>query len=212
MKRAIRVTLAGLLTLVSLAAFGCFDGFSLANQLATFGGAAPGQGINSGGRGDIDVVFINNTPFRAIFTSAAFDQTDENSVPFFTQFGGDAGNLTLEGDSSSGFLSFPCSRVFSIGSRRMIDLINNTADFDDDNAPIESLLFEGIGFSSAPLGAETADLPTEGFALPMEALIGVDHLCGSTLIIRFEFADFGNFPFRVTLESVIAEDTSGDDN
>ena len=63
--------------------------------------AAPLGGDIAGSRGQVQIVFINNTTFRAVFTFGTYDQTDPSSEPDFSQFGHDPAGLVLEGDSTS---------------------------------------------------------------------------------------------------------------
>ena len=187
------------------------------NQTATFG--APGSSgtagapLSSGLRGTFSVNFENNTPFRAIFTTGVFDNTDERTTPVFFQFSPDTqiqainSTATLEGDSSSGLITFPCGRVFSVGSRSLISLVaTNPGTF----APVidEPALLDGVGFSDAALTSPAAADPNEGFAGGFEALLGVDFNCGSVINARLEFADVGINRFQVELDVIPARGDS----
>ena len=44
-------------------------------------------GRTAGGRGTVQIVVINNTPYRAVFTVGLYDQTDPGFAPAFEQFG-----------------------------------------------------------------------------------------------------------------------------
>src|SRR5438034_458452 len=57
----------------------------------------------------VQVGFINNTPFRAIFTFGAYDQLNKDTVP--TGFG----QLRLEGNTASAQIAQPCRKTFSVG-------------------------------------------------------------------------------------------------
>src|SRR5437899_3328664 len=57
----------------------------------------------------IQVGFINNTPFRAIFTFGAYDPLDKDTLP--TGFG----QARLEGNTASAQQPQPCRKVFSVG-------------------------------------------------------------------------------------------------
>ncbi len=177
---------------------GC--GQSFANLSASLGSG------RAGGRGNIGVLFINNTPHRAVFTFGSFDQTDQFSEPDFKQLGLDDPGVTLDGNSSSAILSIECARVFSIGSPSLLRLIEeNLPDVTlDDDA-----FLEGVEFFSVPPedgdGPETAEPVSEGVAPPFEALLGVDFPCNALLIIRFEFDDVGPDPFRTDFELIPSE-------
>ncbi len=181
---------------------------TLLNQIAPFGpsgsDATAGAPIGSGGRGRFRVVFENNTPFRALFTYGSFDNTDERSTPVFFQFSPDSriiafgSPVTLEGFSNSGVVSLPCARVFSVGSRSLINLVaENPGPRVDD---IDRLaLLDGVGFSEAALDEAGDADPDQGFARGFEALLGVDFNCGSLLHVSLEFNDRGPDAFRVVM-------------
>jgi hypothetical protein len=177
---------------------GC--GESFANLSASLGGG------RAGGRGDVGVLFINNTPHRAVFTFGSYDQTDQFSKPDFKQLGLDDPGVTLDRNSSSTILSIECARVFSIGSPSLLRLIEeNLPDVTlDDDA-----FLEGVEFFSVPPedgdGEDTAEPVSEGVAPPFEALLGVDFPCNALLIIRFEFDDLGPDPFRTDFELIPSE-------
>jgi len=87
------------------------------NNTASLGGSTPG------GRGNIDVSFVNKTPFRAILTFGTYDPQNYDGFP--VQFGQFAANpdptVRLEGNSEAGPFTFPCGRVFSLGGEEMIE-------------------------------------------------------------------------------------------
>ena len=184
---------------------------TLLNQTATFGatgaGVLSGAPIGSGGRENFRVFIENNTPFRAIFTTGVFDNTDEQSSPVFFQYSLDSqfisanSTATLEGNANTGIVTLPCGRVFSVGSRSLISLIAaNPGSLADDID--EAALLDGVGFSSADISDEGADSPQEGFARGFELLLGVDFNCGSLLHLGLEFAAVGEDEFVVDLVEV----------
>jgi len=216
-RRWVHSTLPGVMLAVSLAGCGnlsVIEGFL--NQTADFGssdvGPVAGASVTSGNRGTVRVVIENNTPFRAVFTIGAFDNTDARSTPAFFQFSPDSQFIapnapqTIEGNANSGVFELPCARVFSIGSRTLIDLIARNPGPQPD-AIDEAALVDGVGFSDVPLGDTNDASPDQGFARGFEALLGVDFNCGSLLYITFEFNDVGPDAFRVT-ESVIPSQTT----
>jgi hypothetical protein len=165
-----------------------------ANLTASFGGSVAGR------RGEIQVLFINNTPWRAVFTVGTYDQTDTGDQPDFSQFGNDTeGGLVLEGGESSPIGSLDCARVFSIGGPRLLALI-------EENLPDAELLpeagIEGVEFFTINTDGE-ADPAREGTAPPFEALLGVDFPCNALLIVRFEEDATGSF--RVDFELIPSE-------
>jgi len=182
---------AAWLVLSLMALPGCGVDFSGRN--ASFGGDVAGS------RGRVQVVFINNTPHRAVFTFATYDQTDASSEPDFRQFGHDEDGLILDGESTSNIGSLECARVFSIGGPRMLALIaENLPD-----APLaEEATIEGVEFFSVSEGDPAAAPVSQGNAPAFEVLLGVDFPCNALLIVRLEFDDLGPDQFRVDFELI----------
>ena len=178
--------------MLALALGGCsVDAFQ--NQTASLGGEV------AGAAGNIEVAFINNTPHRAIFTYGTYNNTDQFESPEAAQFVAVGANATLEPNQVATILTLTCDRVFSVGDAELLRLIDENAK-DSNLAP--EALFEGIAFSSAPLGDDNANVATEGFAPPVRALLGVDFPCGSIIIVRLEVADLGDAPFRADFEII----------
>ncbi len=167
------------------------------NQTASVGGDIAGNS------GTVDVAFINNTPFRAIFTYGTYNNTDEDESPNVAQFIGDVNGLTLEGDQVANIVSLPCNRVFSIGDSELLRLLDRNGQVDGLNA---EALVPGAAFSSAALGDDNDGLATEGFAPELRALLGVDFPCGSIIVIRYEIDDAGPAPFRMDFEVIPPSD------
>jgi hypothetical protein len=120
---------------------------------------------------NLQVGFINNTPFRAIFTFGTYDQLNKDSLP--TNFG----QLRVEGNTASAQVPQPCQKTFSLGGDALIQTIQ-----DNRNSPAITItdpraLVRGVNFSSAPLGDPLAAEPTEGTAEPRLLLNGVDFSC-----------------------------------
>jgi hypothetical protein len=189
----------GLFVAAGVGLAGCGADFS--NLTASFGGATAGT------RGKVRVVFINNTPYRAVFTVATYDQIDRSSGLDFRQFSNDPTGLVLDGDSTSAIGSLDCARVFSIGGPRLIALFETLADA---NAVPEALI-EGVEFfrvEAAAGDAAAAPAPvSQGKAPPFEALLGVDFPCNALLIVRFEIDDLGPAPFRTDFELIPSQST-----
>src|SRR5690606_5035764 len=114
-KRARRLVGVSVLALAVGAA--CVPG-GILNNTVSLGGNNPGQ------RGNINVTFINNTPFRAIFTYGVYDPQNTTFGPEFKQFFVDPDpDLRLEGNSESEVVTFTCGRAFSIGGEELIDRV-----------------------------------------------------------------------------------------
>lgn len=145
---------------------------ALLNNTSPTSNFAPGLGIPT--PRTISVGFINNTPFRAIFTFGAYDQLDENTIPQ------NFGQLRLEGNTSSAQIAQPCRKTFSVGGEELIRLIelNRNSPLITVNDP--AALVDGVNFSGAPLGDPLEAEPTEGTALGLVRLVGVDFTCERT--------------------------------
>jgi hypothetical protein len=165
---------------------------------------APFGGDIAGSRGQVQIVFLNNTPYRSVFTFATYDQTDPSSEPDFRQFGHDEDGLILEGDSTSPIGALDCGRVFSIGGPRMLALI---ADNLPDAPMADEAFIEGVEFFSVPDDDSEAARVSQGKSPPFEALLGVDFPCHALLIVRFEIDDLGPAPFHVDFELIPSQST-----
>lgn len=180
---------------------GC--GESLLNQTASLGSATAGQ------RGTLRVLFINNTPYQAVFTYGSYDQHDQDSQPDFEQFGLQDFPAKLDGDSMSSIsvtntrAFIDCARVFAIGSDRLHEFIRqHVSDVD----LVSEAMVEGVEFLEIPAQDELSNQPRSvGFAPPFEALLGVDFPCQALLVIRFERNDLGPAAFRVDFELIPPE-------
>lgn len=184
------------LTLVTAAALAGCGSRGFLSQTASLGGDT------AGGRGTVQVLFINNTPYRAIFTAGVYDPLDQATQPDFVQFSADPAVGQLEGDATSEAVTLACARTFSVGGAELIALIRaNRPDADVDEAAMAA----GVGFSSAGAGEADGDQPTEGKARPASFLIGADFPCNALLIVRLEIDDTGDSPFRVDFSYIPSE-------
>lgn len=188
----------GLYTIAGLMLAGSTGCDAILHATSSLGGNTAGQ------RGTTEVVFINNTPYRAIFTFGGYDQFDRETEPNLRQFSSATGTLNLEANTQSDTLSVQCARVYAIGTEGLITRVHANLDPEDyDN----DALVEGVRFSSAAVGDDNADEATEGVAAPHEALIGVDFECGALLVYRLELNDAGPEPFIVDLTVIPGEST-----
>ena len=122
----------------------------------------------------IQVGFVNNTPFRAIFTFGSYDQLNQETIP--TGFG----QLRLEGNTSSGQIAEPCRQTFSVGGGELIRLLELNQNDPTININDPRALIDGVNFSGAPLGDPPEAEPTEGTAEGRLVLSGVDFSCART--------------------------------
>ena len=135
---------------------------------------APGMGTPVPRR--LQVGFINNTAFRAIFTAGSFDPLAKNTSPTnFTQ-------LRLEANTSSAQIAIPCRKVLSVGDEELIRLIRvNGLTVNDPRA-----LVDGVNFSGAPLGDPLEAAETEGTSQGLTLQAGVDFNGEGLVLLTFE--------------------------
>lgn len=189
---AINRSLALVVPSISLLLGGCGETFT--NLTASLGGS------RAGSRGDVRLVFINNTPYRPAFTFGTFDQSDPDFRPDASQFviDGDEGQF-IEPNSSTEVGTFQCARIFSVGSPRLLDLIEANLDVEID----EAAFVDGVDFyEGAPENPVLV-----GSADPFEALLGIDFPCEALLIVYFEENASGTPPFRIDFELIPSSST-----
>lgn len=122
----------------------------------------------------IQVGFINNTPFRAIFTAGGYDQLNNDGLPTnFVQ-------LRLEGNATTAQIPQPCRGTFSVGGAELVRLIELNRNSPNINITDNAALITGVNFSAAALGDPLEAEPTEGTAVGRESLVGVDFTCQRT--------------------------------
>lgn len=167
----------------SIFSTGCGDFFR--NQSASLGGD------RAGGRGALRVLFINNTPHRAVFTYGTYDQGDPGAPPDFEQFGPRDRDLNLDGDRSSAIRTVNCGRVFAIGS----DGLRSRIEANVEAAVNDEALAEGVAFFD--LDADGNAATRAGIADPLEALLGLDFSCNGLLVIYLEPSAGGGAAFRL---------------
>lgn len=125
-------------------------------------------------RGNIQIGFVNNTPFRANFTFGGYDPQDRATVPVFSQ-------LRVAGNTTATTQTQACRRVFSIGGSELIRLIT-VQNLTVNDAPV---LHTDIYFSSAPANDPLAAAPTEGYAVQVNEQDGLGYLCSGVLTFAF---------------------------
>lgn len=146
------------------------------NNFSSLGGDTPG------GRDSIRIAFMNDTPFRAIFTFGTYDPLNQGFTPRFNQFTTNADRTRrLEGNSQSQDFTFVCGRMVSIGGKQLIDRIVE-GQLDRDEAVDQNALKPGIAFSDKPLDDPQAGEATAGTDEGIETLQGVEYECGSLLV------------------------------
>lgn len=177
---------------------GCFGGLEIFfNQTASLGGETVG------GRGGVEVLIVNNTPFRAAFTAGTYDQADIDTVPVFQAFGLDDGDTALDGNDDDLF-QLQCGRVFSVGGAGLHAALARNGD--TDSLPEDAREVGVRFFSETQVDGET-QFVEEGVSPPLERLLGTDFNCNSLLICFLEFDDVGEDRFRIEYRVIPAEST-----
>ena len=149
----------------------------------------------------MQVGFINNTPFRAIFTFGSYVPLDKETIP--TAFG----QLRLEGNTASAQQAIPCRKTVSVGGSELIRLLNENENDPRINIADPRALVRGVNFSGAPLGDPLEAEPTEGTADGLELRAGIDFTCDRTdirdttgsVLVLFTFEQDASAPggFRI---------------
>lgn len=168
------------------------------------GNATSLGGDTAGDRGSIHVVFINNTPYRAIFTYGVYDTDSTEFGPEFGQFVVDPSTSNplegrLEGNTTSSIITLDCARVFSIGGS---ELITRIKDKDLDVGADEEALVAGIGFSDKTLDDAQAGQATAGRADEVVTMQGTKFACDSLLVYTFTQDSTQASGFRVGFQVI----------
>jgi hypothetical protein len=176
-------TLSGDLTMRRWREFPTAWGKLLPVLLALFGGCSGDLIFNltEERTGNISVVFINDTDYRASFTFGSFD--DLSRDPAFTQV--DVQQRRLESNSSTPPISLGCQRDFAVATQRFVRRViavdaDQQPDFDQD------AFTASVSFSDAPSDSPAAALPTVGTAEGRIVRLGVDYSCNDQLLFTFE--------------------------
>jgi len=162
-----------------------------------------GDGDQVGSRSDFSATFVNNTPYRAIFTVAAFNHFNQQAVPNDVQQFADGQDDTavLEGNTAAGPFTFQCNRALSIGGIQMLErLVDSAVDPSQLN---QDALMTGVGFSAAALGDPLATLPTEGTADPLDIWQGSAFQCESLIVVTFEQDPNAPGGFRIDYDVIL---------
>jgi hypothetical protein len=126
--------------------------------------------------GQITVVIINNTPYRAAFSLGSYDALDRDPpgpIDFIQR--------RIEGNTTSALLTLECRRNVAIGTAEMIARAIDNGLHEEEGADLDAFVPE-VNFSSAPADSAAAASPTVGIAEGREVRLGVDFGCGDELI------------------------------
>jgi hypothetical protein len=186
------------LAVMASGAIGCDNVATIwRNQTASLGGEPAGQ------RGVFQVVIINNTPFSAAFTMGVYDATDRNSAPSTIQFGPEV-DRSIPGNASSDIFDIACARTLSIGGAEMLAFMRRNLSEEAFEAVDNGSLIEGVELFALQ---EDGGRSSAGFAEGRNLLLGVDFLCNSLVVVRLEFSDVGEKPFRIEYDVILSETT-----
>lgn len=163
--------LVSAVTLLSAGTAACTT-TALSNMTAATSDFAQGLGIPT--PRTIQVGFINNTPFRAIFTFGAYDLYDQESVPFSFS------HLRLEGNTTGAQIPMACMQAFSVGGDDLVRSIQEHEADPNVNVTDPQALIRGVNFSGAPPNDPLAAEPTEGTAQGIVVRSGTDFTCART--------------------------------
>ncbi len=149
--------------------------------------------------GNVTVVFINDTPYRASFSYGAWDSLNRNP-PGPIEFR----QLRLEGQDTAGPTSLNCARNFAVGTQEFYDRavsqdVHESAAFDADAFDIV------VHFSDAPADSDLAAIATVGSARGNERLVGVDYGCGDQLVFTFVQDPDAEGGFRIDFAVLVGE-------
>jgi hypothetical protein len=186
---------------VALAGVAACGPYTIFGNTTSLGGTTPG------GRGKIKVSFVNNTPYRALFTYGVYDA---QSIEFTPQFGqmvleprsSSSLDGRLEGNSTSPVFTLSCARVFSIGGLELIDRIK-VAKLD--TGLDEEAFQPGIGFSDKALGDAEAGIATKGRIDEVVTNQGTEFPCDALLIYTFTVDTTATGGVRVDLQVIPSE-------
>ena len=145
--------------------------------------------------GNITVVFVNNTDADASFSFGTWNAWDrspgaidfqQNTVPAHTV--SDAATLT-------------CERNAAIGTDDLVERVLATSAADTDTFDPEA--FDSVvHFSRAEGTSSAGELPTEGTALGLEVLLGIDYSCEDQIIFTFNADPDAPGGFRIDFEVI----------
>jgi hypothetical protein len=151
--------------------------------------------------GNISVLFINDTGYRASFSYGVFDSLDRNP-PGSMQFQ----QLRLEKKSTSDVITLTCARNLAIGTQefyqRGLDQdVQHGSGFDPD-------AFDTVvHFSDAPADSELAAAATVGTAEGAGKLLGVDFTCADEIIFTFVEDPAAPGGFRIDFAVIVDKTT-----
>jgi hypothetical protein len=146
--------------------------------------------------GNITVQFVNETPYRAIFSYGVWDSLDLDPPGPIT-----LRQLRLEGNTTSATVNLTCARNFAIGTEAMLERAEVTEATDTDNFDVQAFV-EGVKFSDQPAGSELEAAATAGRATGIERLLADHFTCDDLLLVTFVADPSASGGFRIDFSVV----------
>ncbi len=179
---------------VLMAPSGCTQDTFFFNT-TSLGGDSPLLNGSAAGRGSVNVAFVNNTPFRAIFTYGVYDPLNPEFAPQLRQFSVGPDAAVLDAFSEGATQTFTCARAVSLGSRRFVEIIEEEdVRLESGDRPLpeamrplpdpdtgEPQMEPGIGFVRETDAADQIAASAEGIETPQ----GAQFQCESFLVYTF---------------------------
>lgn len=152
-------------------------------------------------QGDIQFIFVNNTPFRAVFSYGTYDELDRDPPGPVA-----LNQIRIEGNQTTAPVTVTCRRNAAIGTDAFIERCRNVqADRTVNNFDPDAFTPE-VNFSSAGATGTAAGLPTEGTARGRMVKLGVDYGCRDRLFFIFEQDADAPGGFRIDYQLIVAPD------
>ncbi|GEM_PF-1181177 len=166
------------------------------NNVASLGGFSPGA------RGTVNVGFINNTPFFAVFTYGIYDPLNHARTPEYDQYFADADHTTqrLERNSTSTLVTFETARVLSLGGYDMLNRLSELGASPDED------LGTGITFTDKLTTDSTAQKVVLNNFGNQTLELGTHFTSGSTVVYTFEVDNTVTGGIRVDYQVILPAD------
>lgn len=150
--------------------------------------------------GNVTIVIVNDTGFRAIGTIGTFNDLDR-AEPRPVNLRA----FRVEANTTSANLTITCARNLAIATEKLVDWVSRGNEPDAAGFDAAALNAE-VFFSDAPQDSANADAPTAGRAAGLEMLLGTEFSCGDRIIITF--VEDGSVPggFRIEEPIVIKDE------
>ena len=149
--------------------------------------------------GDVTFVFINDTPYRAVFSFGTYNDLDRSPGAINLQ------QLRLEAHAISEPVTVACAHNGAVGTDGLVARVLAT-DADDTLEFDRDALNEWVGFSSFPSDSTGAGLADAGSAEGLEVLLGYDFSCGDELIFTFVEDETAPGGFRIDFAVLVNEE------